>query len=121
MIARLLAAMALGAALTACGGGGDSSPQSFEVKYGAMGYGGVDVTYATPGGGTGQEHLPNGVTFSKTYTAKAGDFIYVSAQNNSSDANAAAVAEMYVNGKPYRIQQSTGPFVIATVSATCCD
>jgi hypothetical protein len=120
MIGRLFGALLLGYALTACGGGGDSAPQTFEVKYGATGFGGGDVTYSTPGGGTAQEHVPNGVAFAKAYTAKAGDFLYVSVQNNSSDASAVSLATIDVNGKPFRAERSTGPFFIATANGTCC-
>ena len=115
----VLGALAL-AMVTGCGGGGDSAPQTFEVTYGATGSGGGDVTYAAPGGSTAQEHVANGVAFHRTFTMKAGDFIYVSVQNNSPDALALALATIAVDGRAYRAGQSTGPFVIATASATCC-
>ena len=119
MIRRLSCILVL-AALAACGGGGDDAPRTYDVRYGATGLGGGDVTYSTPGGGSAQEHVPNGVAFSKTFTVKTGDFLYVSVQNNSSLSVATSLATIEVNGKPFRTERSTGPFAIATASATCC-
>ena len=50
----------------------------------------------------------------------AGDFLYVSGQTNGSSAFSGVTATIKINGVTYKSVTSTGPFVIATASGSCC-
>ncbi|HSV78443.1 MAG TPA: hypothetical protein VLK85_04435 [Ramlibacter sp.] len=121
------AALCLG--LAACGGGGDDSdgappaPTTATVEYSVSTAGNLgalvlaDVTYSQPGAGTAQQ---SSFAFTKTFTAKSGDFLYVSAQNNGLYANSSVTSTIKVNGVVFRTVTSLGRFSIATATGTCC-
>lgn len=112
-------AAAVGALLGNSGGGtsyGNSFPSSQQVTYkvSVNGYSanaggaGADVTYETPSG-TQQGEVPDG--WSRTFTFDAGDFVYVSAQNNGQGT---VTCTIEVDGRILSTNSSTGEFMIAT-------
>ncbi len=75
----------------------------------------VDITYSNQYGGTEQNKnviLPCFVGFN----ARSGHFLYISAQNN--DKYGSVIVEIYKKGKLYKKSESSGAYVIASVSGT---
>lgn len=77
----------------------------------------VSVTYATAGGGTAQvgtATLPWSTSFK---CEKAGDFLYVSAQNRGTTGT--VTVTIYKDSASYKTTTSSGSFVIATAEGSC--
>ncbi len=77
--------------------------------------GSVDITYSNQYGGTEQNknvRLPVFIGFN----ARGGHFLYISAQNNGKYGS--VIVEIYKKGKLYKKSQSSGAYVIATVSGS---
>ena len=75
----------------------------------------ASLTYENGQGGTQQEvvHLP----WRKTITAQAGDFIYISAQNENDYGG--VIVGIGVDGQPFKESESSGAYTIATASGSC--
>jgi hypothetical protein len=74
------------------------------------------ITYASQGEGTEQID-PVSNTWTYSFTAQPGDFLYISAQNNK--ASGSVSVYIYVSGKVEKSATSTGEYVIATASMSC--
>ena len=96
----------------------DTSPH--QIKYevtvtntnGGVGF--ASLTYSNESGGTSQETkalLP----WVKTFTAKKGAFLYISAQNNYSGV---ITTNIYVDGRIVKTSNSSGEFAIATANGS---
>lgn len=107
-------------AVLACGGssGGNSQPAPPTVKkitYKVEGTGsaGISLTYNNEGGDTAQENARFG--WSKSFDAKPGQFLYLSAQR--SDAGSGVIrCIIEVDGQEFKKTESNGEFVIASCS-----
>ena len=120
-IRRALIASAMCGGLIACGGGGSDAPRTFTVQYTVSGTvlndnTSASITYRNQGGGTSQ--VSAAMPWQTTFTATEGDFLYVSGQRGSAQGGIAAT--IWVNGAQFKTSFSSGPFVIATASGTCC-
>lgn len=73
----------------------------------------VDVTLATPGGGT-EQHDNARVPWRESFTFHRGERVYVSAQNQL-DAQS-VTCTIYVNQREAQTNSSIGAYVIATCS-----
>jgi hypothetical protein len=91
------------------------TPTSVSVKYKVESPYSAGVTYATAGGGTSQQARAIS-PWQYTFTAKTGDFLYLSAQNDSSSG--CVFVTIYVNDAIFKSGSSCGAYVIATVSGT---
>ena len=117
-MARRLALAALAAiALVACGG---SEDDTYTVVYDISGVGTsrASLTYSDANGGTRQSSgvsLPHGISLRNV---RRGDFLYISAQNDN--ASGSVTVEILVNGSSFKRSQSSGAYVIATASGSCC-
>lgn len=84
---------------------------SWTVKYTVTGTAAtVDVTYENSSQGTSQD---SGVTlpWSYSFTGHAGDFVYISAQNDGASGN--VTATIYKNDTVFKQSTSSGAYVIA--------
>lgn len=106
--------------LTACGGG--DQPGSASVSYSISGDGttAASLTYANATGGTEQKTvtLPTTVPTSGTYSIPPGQFLYISAQNQSSSGS--VTVKIMINGNVWKQSTSSGAYAIATASGGCC-
>lgn len=118
---RFLGALATLAFLSACGGGGGGQDGPGPTKLVSVEYR-VDgtatqgaMTYSNASEGTSQvtANLPWNVKFTST---KAGQFVYISAQNQN-DTGSVHVS-IFLNGTLYKESISSGAFVIATASGS---
>lgn len=75
----------------------------------------ADATYDL-NGGTQQESNVTPGNWSKSYTAKQGDFLYISAQNHTATGD--ITVSIYVDDRLYRTASSSGAYVIATASGS---
>lgn len=126
---KWLSFLAVAIALAGCGGGDDSAPPApriFNVVYEVSGFGvaTASATYRTPAGATQQDKVAILKTpvklpqFTGSYSAREGDFLYISAQNDSS-AGVVSVS-IIVDGKSIGGATSSAPYGIATFSKACC-
>ena len=118
--------------LASCGGGGDaenangngtsgqkpgSGTASAIVTYAVSGSTNkASLTYSNSQGGTAQQTVS--LPWSTQYTMKAGDFLYISAQNEN--ASGSVTTEIRINGYAFKNTTSVGAYVIATSSGSCC-
>jgi hypothetical protein len=132
-----------GLALAACGGGGPATgsnpfglvsgggtnvgtpppPPIFglhTVVYVVTGTGtdSVDLTYRAADGSTPQQTGASLPVSIQVGNVPAGRFLYIAAQNNNDSGT--ITATIMVDGAPFRSETSTGEFVIATATGTCC-
>ena len=128
---RAAAGLAL-ALLASCGGGGDSGgtqdngaigpPPGSGATTAVVAYtvsgstNSASLTYANSQGGTVQQTVA--VPWSIQYTMRAGDFLYISAQNQNDVGS--VTSEIRINGYPFKTTTSNGAYVIATASGSCC-
>lgn len=95
-----------------------SQGRTHKVKYIVTGAtSSASLTYQNQSGDTEQiakAHIP----WEKTFEARDGMFLYISAQNLNELGS--VVTEIEVDGKPYNRSTSEGGFVIATSSFRCC-
>lgn len=102
--------VALGLVTTGC----NALTGNVDVRYSVTGTATrASITYASSSAGTGQTGdvtLP----WSFSWTAKKGDFVYVSAQN--AGTSGCVRVEITLDGDVLDSQQSCGEFVIASVS-----
>ncbi|RYZ89569.1 MAG: hypothetical protein EOP04_06475 [Proteobacteria bacterium] len=77
----------------------------------------VSVTYQNGEGGSQQE---SGVAlpWSKTFSVKPGDFLYISAQNQGESGD--VTTTISADGSTLKTSTSSGGYVIAESNATCC-
>lgn len=115
---RLFSSVIAGMLVVACGGQGDEKPQTYSVTYSVTGVNtsSASVTYENSSGGTAQETIT--LPWSKNITGKPGSFLYVSAQNNKNTGS--ITASISINSTVFKTTTSSGGFVIATASGTCC-
>jgi hypothetical protein len=102
-------------ALTACGGGGLFSSDIEYVVEGSAKT--ASVTYATNGGGTAQGDVAIPWRSSKSNFSD-GQFMYISAQNNGNTGS--VIVKIVSNGTVIKQTISSGAYVIATASGSCC-
>jgi hypothetical protein len=122
----LLMAVCCTAFLLACGGGGSdntpTAPTPIIVSYEISGVlaGSATVTYRNTSGGTEQKNvsLPRKLPDFTVMTAMPGDFLYVSAQNES--ASGSVTVKILVNDAVFKQATSSGAYAIATASGSCC-
>lgn len=127
---RVLCLLAAGM-LSACGGGDPPAPpRTFAVTYEIEGdlpqfRKGLPpekafLTYALPNGATEQKlvTLPYKVGEFFPYTAKVGDFLYISAQKQESGSSVGVTIK--ADGVSIGSASSSAPFGIASVSKSCC-
>ncbi len=76
----------------------------------------ASLTFTNAQGGTQQGVAP--LPWRTEFTGIANNFLYISAQNER-DSGTVSVA-IFVDGVRVKTSQSSGAFVIATTSATCC-
>lgn len=100
--------------------GGDlsslTSAKTYTVKYEIKGSASeVDITYTNAEGGTAQE---SGVKLPWTYTfnGKAGDFVYISAQNQGSYGS--VTVTIYKDNTNFKSTTSSGEYVIASADGS---
>lgn len=119
-VASLLMVVALWLSLAffCCGGGGLSN-QQYQVTYSVAGGGNkrASVTYTNAQGGTQQEEIR--LPWSKSFTVRSGEFLYISAQN--ADDYGLVYVSISVNGRVVKDSQSNGGYVIATADDRCCE
>lgn len=108
--------------LGACGGGDSKTepPPTYHVEYTVTGPAAgktAFATYASASGVTEQKDivLPGSIV---RYSAVPGDFLYISAQNQTS-AGSVSVS-IKVNGTTWKSATSSAAYGIATASGTCC-
>lgn len=128
MMKRLLSVATLALSLAACGGGEDGKPAApapvpHTAKYEIEGFGttSASLTYRNSTGGTEQRTvtLPASVPgLVGVYFVETGDFLYISAQNNSSFGS--VQVRIVVDGTTWRSATSSGAFGVATASGSCC-
>lgn len=110
----------IGIAIGVCGKSSNSptnnQPTTYTVKYEVTGSAtSASLTYQNRDGGTSQEsdvYLP----WTYSFTAEAGDFLYISAQNNGEYGS--VTTTIYLNGTQVKTSTSTGAYVIATASGS---
>ena len=117
-------------ALSACGGGDEpaKAPPVFAVTYKVEGLGlgnvTANATYSAGPGITRQDKVKTPATLPAIFGApqpifaQAGEFLYISAQNDSSSGGVSV--SILVDGKSIGTASSSAPFGIATVSKACC-
>lgn len=76
--------------------------------------GSCDITYSNSGGNTQQETISSRWTY--TFKGEKDQFLYVSAQNNSSSGTVDVVIK--VDGVAFKSANSSGAYVIATASGS---
>lgn len=115
-ILRATLAVAFAIATVGCGGG-DDDERSVVYEISGVGTNRASITYSDAAGGTRQStvQLPHGIHISGV---SAGDFLYISAQNDN--ASGTVTVEILVDGRSFRRSQSSGAYVIATASGSCC-
>lgn len=74
------------------------------------------LTYANAQGGT--EQVTVALPWSASYNMSQGDFLYVSAQNQ--EAAGDVTTTIQVDGNTFKTSTSSGAYVIATASGSCC-
>lgn len=95
-----------------------TSQKSYRVTYEVGGTAkSVNLTYTNESGGTEQRNAD--LPWSKTFSARDGDFLYISAQDQGGSGD--VVAYIILNGNTKKSAHSSGPYTIATSSYTCCD
>lgn len=85
-----------------------------DIEYRVTGTAGsVSLTYKNEDGGTEQQ---SGIQppWTHSFTAAEGDFLYISAQNQT--ATGTVTASIYVDGDLWKTASSEGAYVIATAS-----
>lgn len=97
-----------------CGSG--SSTTHYKVTYRVDGQGPASLTYANSTGGTEQHRVT--LPWTETFTARPGQFLYLSAQDDGGIG--LIVCSITVDGKIVKDATSKGEYTIATVSETCC-
>ncbi len=104
---------------TACGGGDPTPSVFYLVTYLVTGSGTstASITYASAGGGTSQADVTLPYS-SFPMISKPGDFLYISAQNKSSSGTVAVTIK--ADNATFKSTSSTGAYVIATASGSCC-
>ncbi len=63
-----------------------------------------------------EEHIPRG--WKRTFSARAGDYYYVSAQSNSPESK--VELRVYQNGKLFKKVEKEGDYPLATISGCVC-
>jgi hypothetical protein len=92
-----------------------SIPTTYSVKYEITGStSSVSVTYQNAQGGSEQGDYK--VPFNKSFSMSAGDFAYISAQNNNDKGD--VTCKIFVNGNEWKESTSSGAYVIATCSGS---
>jgi hypothetical protein len=76
----------------------------------------ASLTYNNSQGGTAQQTV--NLPWQTQFTMKKGDFLYISAQNQADVGS--VVSEIKVDGNVFKSTISSGAFVIATASGSCC-
>lgn len=76
----------------------------------------VSVTYANADGGTDQIAVAE-IPWSIKFKCKAGEFLYISAQNKQ-DAGV-IIAQIIIDGRQDKLSVSSGGYVIAAASSRC--
>jgi hypothetical protein len=90
---------------------------AYSVTYDAYGLGDASLTYRGEGGGTEQAQVS--LPWSKTFYAKSGEFLYLSASTRG-DSGGNVTIRISVNGQPAKTAYSSGRFSFASVSMPCC-
>jgi hypothetical protein len=99
------------------GGSGDAGTGSHTVSYLVTGSAAsAMLTYANAQGGT--EQVTVALPWSVNYNMSQGDFLYVSAQNQ--EAAGDVTTTIQVDGNTFKTSTSSGAYVIATASGSCC-
>lgn len=117
--ALIAAAVIACVGLAGCGGDNESpsapTPASVSVRYKVDAPYSASVTYTLSPGSTSQQS--QAITpWERTFTATTGQFLYLSAQNDSSSG--CVYVDIYVNGRLSQTSHSCGAYVIATVSGS---
>lgn len=87
-----------------------------DIKYEVTGTAAsVSLTYENASGGTSQTS-GTALPWVYTFSAKSGDFLYVSAQNDG--ATGSVTAAVYENDSVVQTSTSSGAYVIATASGS---
>jgi hypothetical protein len=76
----------------------------------------ASLTYQNSQGGTSQEKV--NLPWQRQFTMVKGDFLYLSGQNEGDTGT--VTTEIRVNGALFKTTTSSGAFVIATASGSCC-
>ena len=76
----------------------------------------ASLTYSNSQGGTAQETV--NLPWQRQFSMIKGDFLYISAQNQGDTGS--VTTEIRVNGVQFKSTTSSGAFVIATASGSCC-
>jgi hypothetical protein len=91
-----------------------SAPTTYRVTYKVTGTAtGASVTYENPQGGTEQDDYVS-IPWEKSFTFGRGDFVYLSAQNDSEYGSVAC--EIWVNEVKWKTSTSRGAYSIASCS-----
>ena len=102
--------------LNGCGGG--DGDELYDVRYEITGSTTrANTTWVYYNGSISQNTLPVPYATGKLLFSK-GDFLYLSAQNDLPSGN--VTVTIRVNGKPWKQVTSSGAYVIASTSGTCC-
>lgn len=94
-------------------------PSSYSVTYEVTSTdtGAASLTYANDNGSTEQQTVP--LPWIKRFTAKPGQFLYLSAQNSSEYGG--LTIRINIDGKTVKVANSHGGYSIATTSLYCCE
>ena len=76
----------------------------------------VNVTLSNASENT-EQYSNRSVPYSYTFDSVAGNFLYISAQNQGSSGS--VTSTIYVNGDVFETATSSGAYVIATASGSC--
>jgi hypothetical protein len=109
----------IGIAIGTCGKSSttptSNKPTTYLIEYEVTGSAqSASLTYQNRDGGTSQEDVSIPWTYS--FTARSGDFVYISAQNEGEYGT--VTVNIYLDGVQVKTSTSSGAYVIATASGS---
>jgi crotonobetainyl-CoA:carnitine CoA-transferase CaiB-like acyl-CoA transferase len=115
IVGSIIAIITIGALINGKTGGGAGSG-AHSIRYEVTGSASsVSVTYQNEQGGTSQQAAVP-IPFSYSFTANAGAFLYISAQNQGADG--AETCTIYIDGVAVKSGTSSGAYTICQASGT---
>lgn len=109
--------LGLGLTFACCARSGSAPTANHTAKYQVSGRGLASLTYSNTDGGTEQRKVQ--LPWSTTFTARPGQFLYLSAQNN--EETGSITVDILVDRQIRKSSTSEGGYTIATAKYTCCE